>query len=90
MIKILFQKLLNKSGKSYVIDTRIPQKLIAAVLLKRSTMLIRGILKTGKKVFIGSNTKIQNPQNIVFGKSVTIDEHCCIDGFSSEKIIGPA
>ncbi|MDR6968746.1 acetyltransferase-like isoleucine patch superfamily enzyme [Flavobacterium arsenatis] len=87
MIKNLFQKLLNKSGKSYVVDARIPQKLIVAVLLKRSTMLIRGILKTGKKVFIGSNTKIQNPQNIVFGKSVTIDEHCRIDGFSSEEII---
>lgn len=87
MIKSLFQKLLNKSGKSYVVDARIPQKLIVAVLIKRITMLIRGILKTGKKVFIGSNTKIQNPRNIVFGKSVTIDKHCVIDGFSSEKII---
>ncbi|RZL44226.1 MAG: acyltransferase [Pedobacter sp.] len=87
MIKILFQKLLNKSGKRYTIDSRIPQKLIISILTRRSIMLIRGFLKTGKKVFIGSNTKIQNATNIVFGKSVTIDKHCTIDGFSSERII---
>jgi acetyltransferase-like isoleucine patch superfamily enzyme len=87
MIKILFQKLLNKSGKEYSLDSRIPQKLIVSVLIKRVVMLVRGFLITGKKVFIGNNTKIQNTRNIVFGKSVTIDKYCVIDGFSSEKII---
>lgn len=87
MIKNLFQNLLNKSGKRYVVDSRIPQKLIISILLRRLIMLIRGFLKTGKKVFVGSNTKIQNTRNIVFGKSVTIDKNCSIDGFSSEKII---
>lgn len=87
MIKNLFQKLLYNSGKSYVVDTRIPQKLIISVLTRRIIMLIRGFLKTGNKVFIGNNTKILNSRNIVFGKSVTIDKHCIIDGFSSEKII---
>jgi acetyltransferase-like isoleucine patch superfamily enzyme len=87
MIKNLFQKLLYNSGKSYVVDTRIPQKLIISVLTRRIIMLIRGFLKTGNKVFIGNNTKILNSRNIDFGKSVTIDKHCIIDGFSSEKII---
>ncbi|WP_396144323.1 acyltransferase [Flavobacterium sp.] len=49
-------------------------------------MLIRGFLKTGKKVFIGSNTKIYNSKNIVFGHSVTIGKLCEIDAFSSENI----
>lgn len=87
MIKNLFQKLLNKSGKSYVVDSRIPQKLIVSILTKRMIMLIRGFLKTGRKVFIGSNSKILNSRNIIFGKSVTIDKHCFIDGFSSDKIM---
>ena len=87
MVKGIFQKLLVKSGKNYQIDPRIPSKLFYQSLNKRATMLIRGFLKTGKKVFIGSNTKILNPQNIVFGKNVTIDKHTIIDGFSSEKII---
>ena len=87
MVKGIFQKLLVKSGKNYEIDPRIPSKLFYQTLTKRITMLTRGFLKTGKKVFIGSNTKILNPQNIIFGKSVTIERQTIIDGFSSEKII---
>jgi acetyltransferase-like isoleucine patch superfamily enzyme len=87
MIKKLFQKLLNKSGKSYTIDPNIPDKLLFYMLIKRAFMLIRGFLKTGKKVFIGHNTKILNSSNIIFGKSVTIEKQCVIDGYSSEKII---
>ena len=87
MVKGIFQKLLVKSGKSYQIDPRIPNKLFYQTLTKRATMLIRGFLKTGKKVFIGPNAKILNPQNIVFGKNVTIEKHTIIDGYSSEKII---
>lgn len=87
MIKQLFQKLLNNSGKNYEIDPRIPPKLILQVLTKRALMLLRGYIKTGKKVFVGKNTKIFNSKNIVFGKSVTIDNYTIIDGFSSEKII---
>ena len=60
MVKGIFQKLLVKSGKNYQIDPRIPSKLFYQSLTKRATMLIRGFLMTGKKVFIGSNTKILN------------------------------
>jgi acetyltransferase-like isoleucine patch superfamily enzyme len=87
MIRKKFQKLLNKSGKSYIIDSKIPNKLIFQTLFNRAILLLRGFLKTGNKVFIGNNTKIYNSKNIVFGKSVTIEPHCVIDGFSSEKII---
>lgn len=87
MIKKIFQKLLNKSGKSYIIAPKIPNKLIFQTLSKRVFMLLRGFFKTGKKVFVGRNTRIYNSSNIYFGKSVTIEKHCFIDGFSSEKII---
>jgi acetyltransferase-like isoleucine patch superfamily enzyme len=86
MIKNIFQKLLNRSGKSYALDSRIPKKLLISFLLRRSLMLFRGFIKTGKKVFIGYNVTIYNSRNIVFGKSVTIDKNCVIDGYSSEKI----
>ncbi|MCA6421280.1 MAG: acyltransferase [Flavobacterium sp.] len=87
MIKKLFQKMLANSGKSYQIDDRIPIQLIYSTLYNRMIMLIRGFLKTGKKVFIGSNTRILNSSNIVFGHNVTIGSHCEIDGYASEKII---
>jgi acetyltransferase-like isoleucine patch superfamily enzyme len=87
MIKNLFQKMLIKSGKNYQIDDRIPTKLLYWVLYTRAIMLVRGYIKTGRKIFLGNNTKIINSKNIVFGKSVTIAKHCFLDGFSSEKII---
>ena len=87
MIKAIVQKLLIKSGKTYQIDSRIPNSLFYNMLIKRGFMLLRGFLKTGRKVFIGSNTKILNSSNIRFGNSVTIENNCEIDGYASEKII---
>ncbi|HNP31932.1 MAG TPA: acyltransferase [Flavobacterium sp.] len=87
MIKELFQKMLSKAGKTYQIDDRIPDRLIYSVLYNRAKMLVRGYFKTGRKVFIGSDSKIMNPGNIIFGKSVTIGRLCILDGFSSEKIV---
>jgi len=87
MLKGLFQKLLNKSGKTYEIDSRIPDLLIFYTLSNRFFMLLRGILKTGRKVYVGKGARIYNSKNIVFGHSVTIGRLCEIDGFSSEKIV---
>jgi acetyltransferase-like isoleucine patch superfamily enzyme len=87
MIKALFQKLLDKQGKNYTIDSKIPSRFFTNVLLTRLKMVIRGFLKTNRKVFVGHNTKILNSGNIVFGKSVTIDKFCVIDGYASEKIV---
>ncbi len=87
MIKRIVQNLLLKSGKTYTIDLKIPSKLFYNMLINRFRMQIRGFFKTGKKVFIGCNTKILNNKNIVYGKSVTIGSYCEIDGYASEKIV---
>ena len=87
MIKTLVQKLLLKSGKSYIIDSKIPNSLFYNMLINRIVMLVRGVFKTQRKVFIGCNTKILNNRNISFGKSVTIGSYCEIDGYASEKIV---
>lgn len=87
MLKALFQKLLIKSGKNYQIDARIPDALFYHILFKRGTMLLRGFFKTGRKVFVGSNTTILNPRNISFGKNVTIEKNTIIDGYASERIV---
>jgi acetyltransferase-like isoleucine patch superfamily enzyme len=86
MITRIFQKLLLKSGKSYTLDPRIPSRLIVETLAKRFFMLLRGFLKTGKKVFIGPQVRLYNRQNIQFGKNVTIDRYTQIDGYAFEKI----
>ena len=87
MIKRIVQNLLLKSGKTYTIDPKIPNQLFYNMLINRVVMVIRGFFKTGKKVFIGRNTRILNNKNIVYGKSVTIGSYCEIDGYASDKII---
>lgn len=87
MIKKLFQKLLLKSGKTYTIDPNIPESLFYYLLKERLIMLVRGIIKTGKKNYFGADCVILNKKNIYFGRSVTIDKHCILDGYAYEKII---
>jgi acetyltransferase-like isoleucine patch superfamily enzyme len=87
MANPIFNKLLQKSGKSYQVDSRIPNTLLTTILFRRAFMMLRGLIKTRKKVFLGYNAKIYNSRNIIFGKSVTIDRNCVIDGYASEKII---
>lgn len=86
MIKRLYQKILSKHGKSYVIDSRIPNGLLIYSLSTRVMMLLRGLLKLGRKIYIGKNTVIINKDNIFFGSGVTIEDHCFIDGYASTKI----
>jgi acetyltransferase-like isoleucine patch superfamily enzyme len=86
MIKSLFQKLLSKTGKSYLIDKNIPVSLIYHTLFIRFVMLLRGYLYLQKKVFVGKHCTFLNKSNIVFGKNVTIEKYTRLDGYAKEKI----
>ncbi len=87
MIKKIFQKILLKTGKTYLIDESIPDRLLVNVLVNRFFMLTRGIIFLRKKVFLGSSCKILNKKNFEFGRSVTIDKNTVLDGYAKNKII---
>lgn len=87
MFRGFFQSYLKKAGKTYTIDENIPDSLIAKALLKRFTMLIRGLLILRKKVFLGPHCKISNKGNFIFGNNVTIESHTILDGYASQKIV---
>lgn len=86
MIKSLFQKLLNKAGKSYTIDPEIPSSLFLKNLSKRFFMMFRGYFFLYQKVFLGRRCKISNLRNIVFKKNVTIENDVTIDGYAKYKL----
>lgn len=86
MIKSLFQKILLKTGKTYTIDSSIPSSLFFSFLCQRFIMMARGIVFLQKKVFLGYGCKIKNKPNIAFGKSVTLENYCEIDGYASQKM----
>jgi acetyltransferase-like isoleucine patch superfamily enzyme len=87
MIKKIFQKLLNKSGKAYAIDPNIPSSFFTGILFKRLIMLIRGYLKMGRRVYIGPNCSITNKKNVFLGNNVTIEHHTTIDGYAYKKVV---
>ncbi len=87
MLRKLLQKLLQRSGKTYTVHPDIPNSLIFYVFYRRFIMMVRGFLRTGRKVFLGRGCTILNSANIDYGKHVTIESHCRIDGYASEKII---
>ncbi len=87
MIKYIFQKLLNKSGKEYTIDPFIPSSMLVNTLFTRGLMLLRGLIFLRKKVFVGEKCSLTNKKNIIFGRNVTIENNICIDGYASNPLI---
>ncbi|TAE64337.1 MAG: acyltransferase [Flavobacteriia bacterium] len=87
MIQTLFQKLLNKAGKSYTLDSEIPSGLFIKNLIKRLVMLLRGYFFLYQKVFLGKNCNISHKPNILFRKNVTIENDVTIDGYAKNKLI---
>jgi acetyltransferase-like isoleucine patch superfamily enzyme len=87
MLKKLLQNLLRKTGKTYTIDPDIPDALIVRTFYLRIIMLLRGIIKTGRKVYVGSNCKIFNKNNFKFGKNVTIESNTILDGYARNRIV---
>ncbi len=87
MFRGIFQSFLNRAGKNYTIDKNIPSRLIVKMLIRRSIMLLRGIMVLRRKVFLGYGCSISNKKNFSFGRNVTIESYTKLDGYSSEKII---
>lgn len=87
MIRVLLQKILQKAGKSYEVDPKIPQGMLYRSFYVRFFMLLRGLFWLQKKVFLGTDVTILNKRNFVFGKNVTIESHTQLDGYASERII---
>lgn len=86
MIRSFIQKLITKSGKSYIIDKNIPNSLLYKTLYNRGIMLIRGLLFWRKKIFLGKSVTIFNKKNFQLGQNVTIEKHTELDGYASQKI----
>jgi len=87
MIKNIFQKLLTKSGKTYLLDSRIPSGFFVGILSERAFMMLRGLIFLQRRIFLGKQCRIKNKRNISFGKNVTIEQHTRFDGYANEKII---
>ncbi len=86
MLKYFLEKVLKKFGKDYIPDPQNPNKLIINFFTTRFSMLIRGLIKTRRKIFIGKRVQILNGNNFEFGKGCTIEKYSKIDCYGKQKI----
>ncbi len=86
MLRAIFNYFLVKFEKNYVVSKEVTNKQILATLLSRMTMLVRGILRTRKMVFLGRGVRLRNLKNIKFGKACTLEERVYIDGYAKQKV----
>jgi len=87
MIKFFLQKLLKTFGKTYTIDQSIPNGLVIYIFKKRLVMLIRGTLKTRRKIFIDRKVKILNKSAFKFGSGCTIEEDVILDCYGTTGVV---
>jgi acetyltransferase-like isoleucine patch superfamily enzyme len=79
-------------GRKYEIDRRIAVSLILAVMLRRLSWMLRGLVRTlllqgrPKAVFIAPNVNLRNASLVHFGNGVTLDRGVIIDGLSTNGI----
>ena len=87
MLKTLLQRLLISFGKSYTLDENVSNKLMESFIIDRSIMIVRGLFKTKRKIFIGKRAQILNTRNFIFGKACTIEKYVTLDCYAKEKIV---
>ena len=75
MLKRFLKKALRKSGKNYIPDETLPERLILNVLINRAFMMVRGLLFFRKKIFIGKKVSFKNKGGFTFGNNCTIEKH---------------
>jgi acetyltransferase-like isoleucine patch superfamily enzyme len=86
MLRAIFNYFLVKFEKNYVVSKEVTNKQILATLLSRMTMLVRGILRTRKMVFLGRGVRLRNVKNIKLGKACTIEERVHVDGYAKQTV----
>ena len=87
MLKKLLKKLLNQFGKTYDLDNNIPNQLVLSILVRRTKMMLRGLILVRRKIFLGNSVKIYNKNNFKFGKGCTIEKQTTLDCYAIEKVV---
>lgn len=86
MLKKYLESLLKKFGKQYTLDPNTPNRLVIYFLYSRGIMMLRGLIRLRKKIFIGKNVSLLNKNNFEFGYGCTIEKYTTIDSYGIDKV----
>lgn len=87
MLKRFLKKALQKSGKNYIPDDTLPERLILNVLINRGFMMARGLLFFRKKIFIGKKVSFKNKGGFTFGNNCTIEKYVSLDCYAKNDVM---
>lgn len=91
MIKptIQLNKLISRiKGEPYELDERIELAYLGFIVLERSTMRLRGLVRLPRTstVFLGSKARIRSASKMRLGSGVTFGRNCYVDATSTDGV----
>lgn len=86
MIRSLYIRLLQKAGKSYLPDPKVPTSVLLGEMASRACMLARGVACLRRKVFVGKNVRIRGKNMLKTGNLVTLCDNTYLDAVSQEGV----
>lgn len=90
MVLELVEKIISNIKKEpFTVDRAVSLTDLAAIILERIVMRIRGLFYANKKgaLYIGKNCVIRSQSKITFGKNVCIQRDCDVNALSLEGIV---
>lgn len=87
MIRSLYIRLLQKTGKTYLPDPKVPTAVLFGELTGRAIMLLRGLIRVRSKAFIGKNVRFRGKRFIKFSDFTTVCDNVYMDAVSKDGIM---
>jgi acetyltransferase-like isoleucine patch superfamily enzyme len=84
------QRLLARLGKTYELDARVPDRLLARELSSRGVQLLRGLARLRTRAFVGGHVVIRGKRGLRVSRGVTVGAYSRLDAFGEKGLVlGP-
>lgn len=83
----LVSRLLNRTGRNYEIDSRIPSRYLIAELGRRGIQLGRGVCRGLGRVFLGKSVRLRGRSRMSLANGVSIGDYSMLDARGVKGIV---
>ena len=73
-------------GRSMQVDTSVPSGYLLSLMFGKALMLLRGLLKTRRSIFLGRKVQVSGARQLFSGKGVEIGDFSIVDCLSQEGL----
>ena len=81
----LMDALLKLTGKSINMDSRIPQSYVLGEIILRGVWLLRGLIRTRRRIFVGPGVNLRGNQ-FIWGRFCTVERYASINSYAVEGV----